>query len=58
MEEAETLGTSLGNQRKFSKRKETIVFENYKFQIEEMNKRRILKVRIVPTIKDENQNEN
>jgi CBS domain containing-hemolysin-like protein len=30
----------------FPKRKETIVFENYKFQIEEMNKRRILKVRV------------
>jgi putative hemolysin len=59
MEEAETLaGLLLEIKGNFPKRKETIVFENYKFQIEEMNKRRILKVRIVPTIKDENQNEN
>jgi CBS domain containing-hemolysin-like protein len=43
----------------FPKRKETIVFENYKFQIEEMNKRRILKVRFDPTpIEKEKENQN
>jgi len=59
MEEAETLaGLLLEIKGNFPKRKETIVFENYKFQVEEMNKRRILKVRFVPTNDKENQNEN
>ncbi len=60
IEEAETLaGLLLEIKGNFPKRKETIVFENYKFQIEEMNKRRILKVRFDPTpIEKEKENQN
>ncbi len=53
-EEAETLaGLILEIKGNFPKRKETIVFKNYKFQVEEMNKRRILKIRFIPTTKKE-----
>jgi len=53
-DEAETLaGLILEIKGNFPKRKETIVFKNYKFQVEEMNKRRILKIRFIPTTKKE-----
>lgn len=53
-EEAETLaGLILEIKGNFPKRKETIVFKNYRFQVEEMNKRRILKIRFIPTTKKE-----
>lgn len=53
-EEADTLaGLLLEIKGDFPKRKETIVFKNYKFQVEEMNKRRILKIRFIPIPKKE-----
>lgn len=53
-EDVDTLaGLILEVKGDFPKRKENIVFKNYNFQVEEMNKRRIMKVRYIPSKKED-----
>ncbi len=57
MEEADTIaGLMLELKGDFPKRKEILTFKTYAFQAEEMNKKRILKVRYTPPSKAEAQN--
>lgn len=58
-DEADTIaGLILEIKGNFPKRKETIVWKNYKFQVEEMNKRRILKIRFIHPLQKGGQKEN
>ena len=53
-EDVDTLaGLILEVKGDFPKRKENIAFKNYNFQVEEMNKRRIMKVRYIPSKKED-----